>query len=393
MAELRILHLCNKVPFPSRDGSTIAMESLIRLEAMAGIQVDLLVLNTDKHYVEKPKIPEDLSHKVKMTSVNVKVKPSIPSLLRKWSKPESYFASRFDHRDMRETLKNCLKNNSYDATVIDSLFMGVYLPILTNEKVILRAHNIEHRIWQRQMELMKGGLKRNFIKREANKLKTWENDVFSKVEGVWAISKEDQEYISSFTSRSEYLPCTFDHEHQWYFSGAESPEIYHIGAMDWAPNISGMKWFLDKVWPLIPQDKRPHMTILSKHFPQELKPLPVGIDWLTERVSEDWFENKGILVAPLLSGSGMRIKILEAMARGKAVITTSIGAEGLGAEHRKNIHIEDDPQLFAEALVRLSKDQEYRINLSTAARSLVINRFADTSYLAQLVQNLKKWLG
>jgi glycosyltransferase involved in cell wall biosynthesis len=369
------------------------MESLIRLEALAGFSVDIIALNTDKHHVAFPEVPETLSDKVTMTSPDLKVKPSIPSLISKWSKPESYFASRFDHHSVRKLIQERLKKTDYDAVVLDSLFMAVYLPLLKGVKVILRAHNIEHRIWQRQLELMKPGLKKNFIKRETDRLKLWENQVFSKVDGIWAISEEDQRYISAFNSKVEYLPCTFDHERQWSFSGAESPESYHIGAMDWAPNISGMKWFLNSVWPWIPKEQRPRLTILSKNFPQELKPLPKGVDWITERVEESWFDERGILVAPLLSGSGMRIKILEAMARGKAVLTTTIGAEGLGATHGKNIHIEDDDQLFAKALMRLSQDEKYRAQLSNAGRSLVIDRFADTSYLSGLAQNLREWLG
>lgn len=391
---MKILHICNKVPFPGRDGSSIAMESLIRLEALAGNEVEIVALNTDKHYVKSPKVPDELRHKVSMKSFAIDIKPGISSLISNMSRKESYFASRFFKKDIAAYVLERCSSGEIDAVVFDSLFTCVYIDGIKLPK-ILRAHNVEHRIWERHLEVMKSGPKKSFVRRQTTLLRKWEMDLMEVMDGVWTISEDDSSYLEGegVITDLQNLPCTFDAESQWLYSGAASPEVYHLGAMDWAPNIAGMEWFLKEVWPLIPAQHRPKTTIVSRTQPKQFDALLDGIEWQTKRVPEEWFAQQGVLIAPLLSGSGMRIKLLEAMARGKAILTTTIGAEGLGAIHGEHLHLADEPSEFAAALQELVQNSSYRTSLGEKARELALQGFSDTSYLAQISKNLSEWAG
>ena len=392
---MNILHICNKVPFPGRDGSSIAMESLIRLEALAGHKVFVAALNTDKHFVENPQIPEEIKSQLEIQTVDVKITPGIKSLITNWGREESYFASRFYLPEMASLIRQNISEKNIDLVVFDSLFSSVYFDEAAGAPRVLRAHNVEHIIWERHLQVMSPGAKKVFLSNHTEKLKEWEIAVFQKMDGIWAISEDDKKIIESFAPKQsvKYLPCTFNQTRQWQYSGAEHASSYHLGAMDWAPNIRGMEWFLNEVWTKISAENRPQLSIVSRVKPPIFSDYLQGIDWITERVDEDWFSSQGILIAPLLSGSGMRIKILEGMARGKAILTTSIGAEGLGTVHGTHIHLEDSAEGFAMALLKLTEDSAYRNNLGDEARKLALSRFSDEAYTPQISQNISEWLG
>ena len=392
---MNILHICNKVPFPGRDGSSIAMESLIRLLAKAGHHVTVLALNTDKHQVRNPQVPQALKSKVEMKTVQVNIKPGLKSLLNNWGRKESYFASRFYSEKMVHLIRSEREEKNHDFVLFDSLFSSVYSSEFSDLPKVLRAHNVEHRIWSRHLQVMERGVKKLFVDNHANKLKAWEQEVFGEMDGVWAISEDDRNIIRELcpTCSPEYLPCTFDDKTQWPYSGAASGAAYHLGAMDWGPNILGMEWFLSKVWPLLPESDRPNLSIISRVKPAAFENQLPGINWITERVDDAWFNEVGVLIAPLHSGSGMRIKLLEGMARGKAILTTTIGAEGLGAEHGVHLHLEDEPENFAKALLHLCGNKEYRTSLGNEARKHAVARFSDEAYIRQIDQNTSKWFG
>ncbi len=371
------------------------MESLIRLEALAGHKVFVAALNTDKHFVENPQIPEEIKSQLEIQTVDVKITPGIKSLITNWGREESYFASRFYLPEMASLIRQNISEKNIDLVVFDSLFSSVYFDEAAGAPRVLRAHNVEHIIWERHLQVMSPGAKKVFLSNHTEKLKEWEIAVFQKMDGIWAISEDDKKIIESFAPKQsvKYLPCTFNQTRQWQYSRAEHASSYHLGAMDWAPNIRGMEWFLKEVWTKISAENRPQLSIVSRVKPPIFSDYLQGIDWITERVDEDWFSSQGILIAPLLSGSGMRIKILEGMARGKAILTTSIGAEGLGTVHGTHIHLEDSAEGFAMALLKLTEDSAYRNNLGDEARKLALSRFSDEAYTPQISQNISEWLG
>jgi polysaccharide biosynthesis protein PslH len=369
---MKILHLCNKVPFPGRDGSSLAMEALIRLEEKAGHEVHVLALNTDKHFVQDPHCPYP---GVQLEALPVHVSPNLKGFMRDILHSSSFFASRFYHEEV--SIRIAALSREVDLVVLDSLFMAVYKESLGTTPWILRAHNVEHQIWERTLTSSAFGLRKLFTVWQTQKLKQWELGIFREAQ-VWAISEEDGHYILENGAKTVWtLPCTYQKNGPWKDSGARGAAIYHLGAMDWLPNIQGMQWYLKEVHPLVMAP----VTVISKTWPKNLS-LPAGIHHLSRLEDGFSFEEHGIFIAPILSGSGMRIKLLEAMVRGKAIVTTSIGAEGL--KSAPGILIADNPEDFSQAIHRLLYDATFREEQGRLAMHHARTTFADEVYVEAL---------
>ncbi len=369
---MKILHLCNKVPFPGRDGSSLAMESLIRLEQKAGHHIHVLALNTDKHFVSNPVCSFPNVH---FEYLPVRVSPSLWGLVRHLLHPSSYFAARFDHPEVRERVFQLAP--WADRIVVDSLFMLVYRDSFGPTPWILRAHNMEHLIWERTLQSATLSPKKLFTRWQTARLKKWEMQALHGAK-VWAISLEDAAFChSAGAAHTRVIPCTFEIEGPWTYSGATNRGMYHLGALDWWPNIQGMRWYVEHVAPRVDHP----LTVISKQWPTSL-PKSVNLNHMQGLEGGFSFEAHGIFIAPILSGSGMRIKLLEAMARGKAIVTTSIGVEGL--ENAPGISIANSPEAFAQAIKKLIADEAFRHECGERAMKHARSTFADEVFIEEL---------
>lgn len=371
---MRILHLCNKVPFPGRDGSSLAMESLIRLEASLGHSVHVVALNTVKHWVENPASP---IKGVTLEAVAASTKPSIRTALANLFSRESYYASRFWTPEISALI--AARAHDADVVVLDSIFMAVYVNELGLVPAILRAHNVEHAIWIRGLR-DEPWFRRTYVALQAKRLQIWESHVAQRVARIWAISPEDSDWFRRFGT-VHTLPCTYDPQHgSWPESGASESKAYHLGALDWTPNVRGMNWFLDHVAPHL---KHAEVDVYSRQWP--FGSAPKGVRY---RADQPDFAHYGIFIAPIRSGSGMRIKLLEAMARGKAIVTTSLGAEGLSAIHGTHLLLADSPVEFAAGMDELHHNAELRNKLGTAAARHARMHFSDQSAAEGIAREL-----
>jgi len=360
---MRILHLCNKVPFPGRDGSSLAMESLIRLEASLGHTVHVVALNTEKHWVTHPESP---FQGVTLEAITASTKPSVSTALANLFSSESYYASRFWTPEVSSVVRE--QARSADVVVLDSLFMAVYLDEVGSVPTVLRAHNVEHAIWMRGLS-EEPWYRRGYVALQAKRLKIWESQVAQRVNRTWAISPEDARWFRDFGPGTT-LACTYDPlRGSWPESGASEPNAYHLGALDWTPNIRGMKWFLDHVAPRL---QHAEVDVYSRQWPFGSAPKCIHY-----RADQPDFNHYGIFIAPIRSGSGMRIKLLEAMARGKAIVTTALGAEGLNAVHGTHLLLADSPTEFAAAMDELHQNTELRTKLGAAAAHHARTHFSD----------------
>lgn len=368
---MNILHLCNKVPFPGRDGSSIAMESLIRIEAGLGHCVHVVALNTEKHWVAHPKSP---FQSVTLEALAAETAPSLATALPNLIARDSYYVSRFWSAQAAQVIRQRAQNA--DVVVLDSLFMAVYLNELGSVPIVLRAHNVEHAIWLRGLA-EEPWYRRSYVALQARRLRRWEAEIARRVQRIWAISAEDASWFGGQGGPTCTVPCSFDALNgPWVDSGAASPRAYHLGALDWTPNVRGMKWFLDEVAPRLAQAQ---VDVYSAQWPYG--PEPSGIRYRSDVPD---FEHYGVFIAPIRSGSGMRIKLLEAMARGKAVVTTPLGAEGLGATHGTHLILAESAAEFAAALDELCTDPGLRQRIGLAAADHARSHFAD-QYLAERI--------
>ncbi|HRJ36824.1 MAG TPA: glycosyltransferase family 4 protein, partial [Flavobacteriales bacterium] len=152
------------------------------------------------------------------------------------------------------------------------------------------------------------------------------------------------------------------------------PSLFHIGAMDWTPNSEGIEWFLKEVWPIV-RKSYPNLKfhLAGRKMPDDLmNNAPENVIVYGEVKSATAFMNsKSIMVVPLLTAGGMRVKIIEAMALGKAVISTRIGAEGIDCRKGENILIANSPEEFSQAISQLIENQQLFTSIGINARKLV----------------------
>jgi hypothetical protein len=155
--------------------------------------------------------------------------------------------------------------------------------------------------------------------------------------------------------------------------------------LDWLPNIQGLQWYIEKVHPLV----KAEVTVVSRTWPSTLE-RPTSMIHEPDLQGRFSFSDHGIFIAPILSGSGMRIKLLEAMARGKAIVTTGIGAEGLNGA--QGVFVTDSPEGFAQAIIQCVRDDHFRISQGKASRAHAVANFADQNYVESMRMAIQKML-
>ncbi|MEI6575013.1 MAG: glycosyltransferase family 4 protein [Bacteroidota bacterium] len=379
---MKILVLCNKSPYPPKEGGAIAMNALVEGLARAGNQLRVVAVSSDKFPVKAEDIPSDYCQKTKLEIVHLdlSIKP-VDAFMNLFSK-KSYHVQRFTSTAFAQKLTRILKEDNFDIIQLETLYMCPYIPLIrrnSKAKIVLRTHNIEHMIWEEIARDSRNPIKRWYLSYLARKLKTFEIDALHDADGIAAITDPDADYIRSQASEVPVETIhfgIFPEEYKNDFKPQSLPrDIFHIGSMNWLPNEEGIRWFLKDVMPYV------------HHLHDDLKLYLAGRmmpDWLLNYgrnnvviVGEvenavEFMTQHGIMIVPLFSGSGVRIKIVEAMLAGRAVISTSKGAQGLSCRDGENIMIADTRDDFVSAISKCLADPAFAVRLGENARKYIL---------------------
>jgi hypothetical protein len=269
---------------------------------------------------------------------------------------KSYHLTRFYNQSISEQLSQLIAKHNPQHIIYDSLFSTVYfddLSQLTSVKHIYREHNIEHIIWQ-NLAYETSGWKKNAYIALSETLRMAETKMFKKLRNILAINTQDLGLCKNngFCGKIQLHYPSFDIPDKLPPMPAMPLSFYQLASMDWKPNAEGVQWFISEAFPVINQVlNQEKVTLAGKGMSKEfIKKSKHQLEVLGEvEDSKIFISDKHILIVPLFSGSGIRIKIPEAMAAGKLVISTSKGAEGLGLQHNENIIIADTAEQWAEA--------------------------------------------
>jgi polysaccharide biosynthesis protein PslH len=399
---MRILQLSNKLPYPPRDGGALATLNMALGLADAGLRVHNHAMNTSRHFFPVSSIPENLLQKIHFsaTPVDTDIKP-LPALLA-LLKNESYNLVRFQKREFETDLKNILKTEeAFDAFILEGLYLCPYIPLLRKHSrapILFRAHNIEHRIWERRADHEKSAVKKWYLKKLAGQLKAAEEKLPGLADAIIPISPIDAEWFSQkFPDKTQFVyPAGITRfANRDNINKVNRKSLCFIGALDWYPNIEGLNWFLEKVWPdLIEKDPEITLHVAGRNMPDSLKKRSfTGVSFYGEVPdSKEFIQDHHVVIAPLFSGSGMRVKIVEAMALGKAVITTDVGREGLALTPEEHFMLANTPETFADAILKLTQNddlgEKIRLNAWLFARdNFHLNTI--TEGLVLFIQNQK----
>ena len=376
---MKILLLCNKSPYPAFEGGPMAMNSIVTGLLRAGHQLKILAVNSKKFEVKPEDIPEDYRRQTGIELIDIDLRLHPLQAFKNLFTNKSYHVERFISKDFNNRLIEILKADVYDVVQLETLYMTPYIEtIRTYSKalVVLRAHNVEHIIWERIAKSTGFPLKRAYINHLARTLRNYELSVINDVDGIAAITRKDAAYFRKYCATTTIdIPYGVYPEEFTPKSEIEGkPSFYHIGSMNWMPNEEGIRWFiencLDSVTAKVP-DFVFHLA--GRHMPQWLKELKNShVEVLGEVADAKAFVTQhDVAIVPLLSGSGIRIKIIESMALGKTVITTQIGAEGILYEEDANIIIAENKAKMVEAIRRINENPAMAETIGKAARQLV----------------------
>ncbi len=392
---MKILFLCNKSPYPHREGGPIAMNRMIEGMIRQGHEVMVVGINSFKYHVDLKDVPEDYKRKTRLELhfLDLRLKP-LDAFLNLFTR-KSYHVERFISDKLKQRLAQILTDDKFDVVQMETLYMAPYIETIRNlspeSKIVLRAHNIEYFIWDRVRKTTSNLFKKIYLKHIVNTLRNFELNAFKKFDGIAAITGHDADFIRKYNKKTVAIPFGIypdsyrvSSPDEWEF-----PSLFHIGSMNWIPNEEGIRWFLREVWPLIHQ-KHPELLfyLAGRHMPEWLKNIQSkGVKVLGEVDSAERFiSEKGIMIVPLLSGSGIRIKIIEGMAAAKPVVSTSTGAEGIEVSDGKDILLADSPQEMAEAISRLVNDKQSAMALANNARKTIEERYDNTKLMKRLHQ-------
>ena len=390
---MNILMLCNKSPYPPSEGGPMAMNSIVNGLLEAGHKVKILAVNSEKYHIKKEDIPQSYRDKtgIELVDVDLKIKP-IEALKNLFS-DKSYHVERFISEEFREKLIKILKKDRYDIVQLEMIYMAPYIEtIRANSKalIVLRAHNVEHLIWDRIAKKTSFLPKKWYLNHLVRTLRNYELNAINKVDGIAAITYRDAAFFRGETA-VPVIDVPFGVNPDDFTPNYEvnkQPSLYHIGSMNWMPNEEGIKWFLKKVWDKL-QEREPNikLNLAGRHMPKwlmNLKKNNVKV-WGEVPDAKEFIKDNDIAIVPLLSGSGIRIKIIESMAMGKTVITTMIGAEGIQYSEYNNIIIADNPTKIVETICRITKEPEELMRIGKNARKLVEDIYDNKKIIERLL--------
>ncbi len=376
---MRILQLCNKPPYPPIDGGTKAMHYITRGLLEAGHQVKVLCISTGKHPLKVAAIPEEYRAKTGIEGVFVDTSLNVVDAFTDLVTADNYNISRFFSPDMDIRLIQLLSQQQFDVVQLESLFVTPYIPTLrryTKAPIVLRSHNLEHVIQERIAQGERNILKKPYRKFLAKQLKTYERRILDQVDGVAAITTADAAEMRKHAKGTPIVAIPFGLWPGEYSAPrlAGAPIFFHLGSMDWLPNEEGIRWLLRAVWPrVIRKHPAAKLHLAGNRMPKDMIRARLPGTTVVGRVPDAnrYIAQRHVMLVPLFSAGGMRVKIIEGMAMGKCVISTSIGAEGIACKHGKNILIADTAAAFTEQIEMLLADPAKADEIGTNAAKLV----------------------
>lgn len=393
---MKILQLTNKPPWPPKDGGAIASLNLTKGFSFLGHKVTILSMNTEKHRVKKKDIPDTLKALADFHFVDVPARTSRMAALRNllFSKLP-YNAERFISEDYSQALIKLLKKKKFDIIQLEGLYLCPYIALIrrhSNARIVYRAHNIEHEIWIRTASLTTG-FQRIYLKHLAARLKRFERSYLNEYDLLVPITDRDAAMLNGLGNKKPSFTSQTGIDLSFLIPNAkhlEFPSLFHIGSLDWSPNQEGLLWFLDNCWPIILK-KYPELKfyVAGRNAPAwfEKKLGLRNIVYLGEiDDAYEFINSKAIMLVPLFSGSGMRIKIVEGMALGKPIVTTSIGTEGIETVSGENILVADNPEHFCQAVFALIENRELFDKIGKNAMDLIHKKFDNLTLAAQLIE-------
>lgn len=404
---MHILQLCPRVPFPLTTGGAIAMYDVAAGLIQAGHRVTMLAINTPKHHQPADAL-DHLGPNFRLVTVDVNTDISAGKALKNLLFSRlPYNVERFISPELGEKLLAILRSDTVDLVQLEGTFVAWYAEFLGRQHsadlavppLVMRAHNVEYTIWQMLTRREANPLKRAFLQTMAARLEKFERRHLPQFDAVAAITADDAQRLRALGCPEPvvFIPAGVDLS-RFQADPAIRPKprtLFMIGSLNWLPNLEGVEWLLREIWPTIHAEMpEVELHIAGSGTPEELlRPRTdnVFVHGFVESAPA-FMQQYELMVVPLLSGGGMRIKIIEGMALGKAVLSTTLGAEGIAVQEGQDILLRDTAAEWLDTLRAWGRGEVPTAQIGAAAAETATNlydRRRVTQQFVDLYQRLR----
>jgi polysaccharide biosynthesis protein PslH len=394
---MKILFVSLSLPFPPIRGQRLRNYSLLRALARDGHQVSLISFGDTR---EAALAERGLSDACAL--LDVVAEPGLGGLRQYSGRLQAlwvgvpYGALRIHSVAMMEAVRKRLAAECFDFIVCDDVYQMVNMPTPCPLPLVLNKHDITYEIVQRFLEYERNPLKLAYGRAEYRSLKRFENQACAKAAAVWPCSERDRGLLAPHSPRTNFavVPNVVDVDDYTPASDDDGRTVLFVGAMDWLPNRDAVEFFVTQVMPEL-QGALPDVrfVVAGREPPAAFRRRFEGAPSVTFTGSvpdmRPLIAQAAVCTVPLRIGSGTRLKIIEAAAMAKAVVSTTVGAEGLTLRDGKEIVIADRPKHFAQEIATMLGDRQRRLKIGKAARELVSSQYGISALRDSLREALK----
>jgi|LSQX01.1.fsa_nt_gb glycosyltransferase involved in cell wall biosynthesis len=379
---MRVLFLAHLLPLPLDSGGKIKSYHTLRILSEAHQLYCISYLRGGEEIQMAPELRK-LCDGMEVPLTRGKIR-RLADIFGSFSSARSFIISRDYRKSMQDAVNKAIDAFKPDVIHIDHLQMAQFVDFNGPYKTVLDNHNVESQIIQRVAQTADNALVRAYAAMEWPKLRKYELEACRNADLVLMVSEQDVESLMALDPdiKNVYaVPIGVDIDHfQPIKRVAGSRNILSIGTMHWPPNVDSMLYFYRDILPLVcEQASDCHLTIAGQKPVDSIRALSddprvtvIGYVDDDKKLSEDC----GVFIVPLRSGSGVRVKILNALAMGLPVVSTSIGAEGLAVESGKHLMIADTEAEFARAIIEILNNPQLADDLGANGRRLVCEKYS-----------------
>ena len=392
---MKVVYISNKPIYPLIDGGCVAMNQFLKSLLNSGLDVKHFTVSTYKHLYKEGNYPEKLNAIIRTESAFIDTRINPFSALSYLFKKGCYNIDRFKSQRFYSLLKNYLKEQKIDIVIFESIYLANYFPLVkkySSAKIIVRSHNVEFLIWERLANNETSFFKKFYLKKLAKDLKKAELQILNKIDAIAFISNEDEKTLKKLgiKTNSTTIPISIQSAQQQ--SNYNTNSFFFIGSMNWLPNIETVKHLIQTIFPeirkTIPDAK---LYIAGSSMPEEFQTsIEAGIEIVgyVDSIS-DFMISKGIMLVPIQSGSGVKIKIIEGMNFGVPILTTPLGIEGIALENGKDVLIASNDTDFINAAIELNSLKELREYIGNNAKKTIQFNYSEEAISKKIVEFIK----
>jgi polysaccharide biosynthesis protein PslH len=386
---MRVLWLSHMLPYPPISG---ALQRAYRLLAGAATRHEVTLISfTQRRLLGAPEaVAESRRHLERICrTVVVHDVPAeasraafLATVARAGLSASPFAAHRFASAAFARELRRLAAQTRFDLVHVDWPGLAPYVADLPGLPVVLDHHNIESHLTARRAERERHPLKRLYFAQEAEKIARLERRHATAAVNL-VCSELDGERLAAVAPGARVVVCPNATDPAFFRPDGAPPEpeqLLFVGSLSWHPNVSGLRWFLGEVWPALTAARpRIVLTVVGADPPGDLVRLASADARirLAGRVADvrPYFDRASVFVCPILEGGGTRLKVLDALAMAKPIVSTTLGCEGLDLEPARDFLAADTPEAFARETLRLLADPALGTSLGERGRQLVLARY------------------